>query len=108
MYEAASRLNERLAPAEQILFPWLTRVVIAASLMACAWLDDAPPLDIAAFLIGVYVAVRVATQIPVLVEAAPFENRLLSLGFAVGSVGALGLSFLAVVTFVERLALSVA
>ena len=101
-------LHDRLAPAEDIFFTWLIRVLAAATLVGCDWLDDAPPLDIAAAIIALYVAVRVATQFDNLVSAAPVEHRALKISFAVFALALLGLSFLAVVTFVERLALSVA
>ena len=42
-----------------------------------------------------------------LVSSAPFENRALKTFFTVGALVLLGLSFLVVVTFVERLAVSV-
>ena len=105
--EAFSSLQDRLAPAEEIFFTWLMRVFAAATLVGCAWIDDAPPLDLAAMIIATYVAVRVATQFGGLVSAAPFENRVLKTSFAVGALVLLGLSFLVVITFVERLALSV-
>ncbi len=108
MREALSSLQQRLAPAEEIFFTWLLRVFAAAALVGCAWIDDAPPLDIAATILALYVAVRVVTQFGALVSAAPFENRALKVLFAVGALVLLGLSFLAVASFVERLAMSVA
>ena len=99
-------LQDRLAPAEEIFFTWLTRVFIAATLVGSAWIDDAPPLEIAAMLIAIYVAVRVATQFGPLADAAPFQSRALRVIFAFGALMVLGLSFLIVVTLVERLALS--
>ncbi len=108
MLQALNSLDERLAPAEEIFFTWLLRVLAAGTLVGCAWLDDAPPLDLASMIIAIYVAVRVATQFGNLVSAAPFQNRALSVIFAVGAIGLLVLSFLAIITFVEELALSVA
>ena len=99
-------LQDRLAPAEAIFFTWLTRVFIAATLVGSAWIDDAPPLEIAAMLIAIYVAVRVVTQFGPLADAAPFRNRALRVIFALGALMVLGLSFLVIVTLVERLALS--
>ncbi len=106
MNEALDALQDRLAPAEEIFFTWLTRVFVAATLVGSAWIDDAPPLDIAAMLIAIYVAVRVATQFGRLAAAAPFRNRALRVIFAAGALVLLGLSFLVIVTFVEWLALS--
>ena len=106
MKEALSSLQDRLAPAEEIFFTWLMRVFAAATLVGCAWIDDAPPFEIGALIIAIYVAVRVATQFGNLVSAAPFENRALKTFFAVGALVLLGFSFLVVVIFVERLALS--
>ena len=106
MKDALDALNDRLAPAEEIFFTWLTRVFVAATLAGSAWIDDAPPLDIAAMLVAIYVAVRVATQFGRLAAAAPLRHRALRVTFAVGALMVLGLSFLVVLTFVERLALS--
>ncbi len=108
MQEALSSLQDRLAPAEEIFFTWLMRVFAAATLVGSAWIDDAPPLEIGALIIAIYVAVRVATQFGNLAAAAPFENRALKTIFAVGAVVLLGFSFLVVAIFIERLALSVA
>ena len=105
MREALDAPRNRLAPAEEIFFTWLTRVFVAATLVGSAWIDDAPPLEIAAVLIAVYVAVRVATQFGPLADAAPFRNRTLRVIFALGALMALGLSFLVIVTLVQRLAL---
>ena len=93
---------------EEIFFTWLIRVFVAATLVGCAWIDDAPPLDIAATLIGVYVAIRVVTQFGNLMSAIPFENRVMKAAGAAFAVLLLGLSFLAIVTFIEHVALSVA
>lgn len=100
-------LEERLASADEILFRWLMRVFAAATLVGCAWIDDAPPLEIGALAIAIYVAVRVAMQFGNLVSAAPFENRVLKTFFAVGALVLLGLSFLSVAIFVDGLAVSV-
>ena len=108
MQQALSSLQDRLVPAEEIFFAWLLRVFAAATLVGSAWIDDAPPLDLAAVIIAMYVAVRVATQFGNLAAAAPFESRPLRMIFAVGALVLLGLSFLVVATFVERLALSIA
>ena len=108
MQQALSSLHGRLAPAEEIFFTWLMRVFAAAALVGSAWIDDAPPLDLAAVIIAMYVAVRVATQFGNLAAAAPCESRPLRMIFAVGALVLLGLSFLVVATFAERLAISVA
>ena len=105
MKERFDALQDRLAPAEEIFFTWLTRVFVAATLVGSAWIDDAPPLEVAAMLTAIYVAVRVATQFGPLAAAAPFENRALRAIFAVGALMVLGLSFLVIVTLVQRLAL---
>ena len=108
MQKALSSLHDRLAPAEEIFFTWLMRVFAAATLFGSAWIDDAPPLELAAMIIGLYVAVRVATEFGNLVSTAPFENRALKVIFALVGVVLLGLSFMVVAIFVERLAISVA
>ena len=108
MREALRSLQDRLAPAEEIFFTWLMRVFLAATLVGCAWIDDAPPLELGALIIAIYVAVRVALQFGPLVSAAPFENRALKTFFAVGALVLLGFSFIVVAVFVDRLARSVA
>ena len=108
MQQALSSLQERLAPAEEIFFTWLTRVFAAATLVGSAWIDDAPPLELAAAIITIYVAVRVVTQFGRLAAAAPFENRPMRVLFAAGALGLLVLSFLVVVTLVDRLSVMVA
>ena len=107
LQHALQQLHERVGPAEKIFFTWLVRVMAAAVLVGSAWIDDAPPLDIAAMTVGFYVAVRVATQFGHLVSAAPFKNQASKILFAIIALVLLGLSFLVVVTFVERLARSV-
>ena len=104
MQQALSSLQDRLAPAEEIFFPWLVRVMAAAVLVGSAWIDDAPPLMIGAMIVAFYVAVRVATQFSNLVSVAPFKNQALKVIFAIGALVLLGLSFLVVTIFVERLA----
>lgn len=106
MQEALSSLHERLAPAEEIFFAWLMRVFAAATLAGSAWIDDAPPLEIAALIIAIYVAVRVVAQFGNLAAAAPFESRALKTIFAISALVLLGFSFLIVTIFVQRLALS--
>ena len=108
MQEALSSLQDRLAPAEEIFFTWLMRVFAAATLAGSAWIDDAPPLELGALIIAIYVAVRVATQFGNLAAAAPFENRALKTVFALGALVLLGFSFVSVFIFIDRLALSVA
>ena len=108
MQQALDALHDRLAPAEEIFFTWLTRVFAAAILVGSAWIDDAPPLELAAAIITIWVAVRVVTQFGRLAAAAPFQNRALQVTFAVGALGLLALSFLVVVTLVDRLSVSVA
>ena len=108
MQQALDALHDRLAPAEDIFFTWLTRVFVAGTLVGSAWIDDAPPLELAAAVITIYVAVRAVTQVGRLAAAAPFESRPLRVIFAVGALGLLALSFLVVVTLVDRLSVSVA
>ena len=108
MQQALSSLHDRLAPAEEIFFTWLTRVFAAGTLVGSAWIDDAPPLELAAAIITIYVAVRVVMQFGRLAAAAPFGNRPLRVIFAAGALGLLVLSFMVVVTLVDRLSVMVA
>ena len=52
MAQALAALHDRLVPAEELFFTWLLRVFGAATLAGCAWVDDAPPLGLAALLLG--------------------------------------------------------
>ena len=106
MQQALGSLQDRLVPAEEIFFAWLIRVFAAATLVGSAWIDDAPPLEIGAMIVAMYVAVRVATQFGNLAAAAPFDSRPLRMVFAVGALVLLGSSFLVIAILVERLALS--
>ena len=99
--------REQLIDIEQLFFSWLARVVISAALVGCAWIDDAPPLDIAAHLIAGYVALRVVFEFKAFMGALPIDLRVLKVGGALFAQLLLGLSFLAVASFTERLAMLV-
>lgn len=107
MLEALDSLQARLAPAEKLFFTWLMRVFAAATLVGSAWIDDAPPLELVALAIALYVGARVASQFGPFVSVAPFENRVLKASFALGCLVLLAGSFVVVAIFVERLSLSV-
>ena len=107
MQSFLNRLQERLKPAEDIFFSWLLRVSMAGVLVGSAWIDDAPPLELAAMIITLYVVVRVGMQFPSLFSAAPFENRVLKFFLAILCMALLGLSFIVIVVFVEGIALYV-
>lgn len=104
MLNTIDAMENRLQPAETIFFRWLFRVMAAAVLVGSAWLDDAPPLELAAYLLGLYVAGRVVMQSPALYAAAPFENRFLKFLAVLTALVLLGLSFLTVAYFVLQLA----
>jgi hypothetical protein len=100
-------LHERLAPIEDIFFTWLMRVIAAATLVGTAWIDDAPPLEIAALIVAVYVAVRTVAELGLLITAAPFNSRVLNATVAVSALVLLGFSFVVIAIFTQRLAISV-
>jgi hypothetical protein len=108
MQEALDSLQNRLAPAEEIFFTWLARVFAAAILVGSGWIDDAPPLEVIAVLIALYVAARVVTEFGALVSAAPFQNQVLKILFALVALVLLVGSFAIVFIFVERVAMLVA
>jgi len=108
MQEAPSSLHDRLAPSEEIFFTWLMRVFAAATLVGSAGLDDAPPLEMAALVIAIYVAIRVASQFGNFVSVGPFPNRVLNTVFAIGSLALLASAFVIIAIFVGRLAALVA
>ncbi|MEX0619825.1 MAG: hypothetical protein WD180_12835 [Pseudohongiellaceae bacterium] len=99
-------LDKRLAPAEDLFFTWLVRVIVAALLVGSAWIDDAPPLELGAMIIAVYVAVRVVMQAGAFVSAIPLENRVLKVLVAIVALGLLVLTFPTVAILVSTLALS--
>jgi hypothetical protein len=99
--------EDRIAPAEKIFFTWLPRVFGAATLVGCAWIDDAPPLVLVALFIAIWVAIRIVLQFNALRSAAPFNNGVLSAIFAVFVILLLAGTFPSVVIFVERLSLLV-
>ena len=103
MLNTLNKLEDHLIPAEDIFFRWLTRVVIAAVLAGSAWIDDAPPLELAAFAITLYVVVRVIMQFGAFYSAVPFKSTFLKVLAAVVALLLLGLSFLTVVNFVYQL-----
>ena len=108
MRKFLAQCNEQLAPVEALFFTWLVRVFLAASLVGVAWIDDAPPLEVAALIVAMYVAIRVASEGISFYALAPFSNKLFKLLFAALCLGLLGLSFLVVVIFTEQVALFVA
>ena len=104
MQRTLMALQERVGPAEEIFFAWLARIFGAAVLVGCAWIDDAPPLELGAMIVALYVIARVISQFGALAAAAPFRNRLLRMLFALISVVLLGLAFISVAMFVDGIA----
>jgi len=104
MAQALAALHDRLVPAEELFFTWLLRVFGAATLAGCAWVDDAPPLGLAALLISAYVGLRVFSEFPAFLSVAPFQNQAMRIAWAVLSLMLLTLSFASVAIFVDRLA----
>ena len=51
MQQALSSLQNRLAPAEEIFFTWLVRVMAAAVLVGSTWIDAASPLEFGAMIV---------------------------------------------------------
>lgn len=107
MLEVLDALHDRLAPAEKMFFTWLARVFAAATLVGVAWIDDAPPLELGALIIALYVVVRVVTQLRAFATAAPFEHRVLKAFFALGCLVLLATAFLSIAIFAERVAMFV-
>lgn len=96
-------MQESLKATEEIFFLWLFRVSLVGALIGSAWIDDAPPLEIAVFLIGIYTAIRVILQVPRFADLSPFSNRALSYLFAGFLFILLALVFLVVVSLVDAL-----
>lgn len=107
MQKDLASFETRLAPAEDFFFTWLPRVIVAATLLGAAWIDDAPPLEVVAILVGIYVVARIVWQFNALLSAAPFQNRILNAFFVLGMFILLAGTFLIIVTFVDRIASSV-
>lgn len=107
MSNILAQINERLEPAEEIFFKWLNRIFISGILIGSAWIDDAPPLVIAAFILTLYIFIRVMLASISIYSVAPFNAKVAKTMFAILSFGILGLSFLTVATFVERISIFV-
>ena len=73
-------------------------------LAGSAWLDDAPPLELAAYILTLYVVIRVVMQSATLYATAPFESRYLNIFSVLIALVLLGLSYLTVAYFVYQLA----
>jgi len=95
-------LPSQLRDFEALFFQWLTRVALAGVLAGCAWLDDAPPLDIAAVLISGYVLVRVTLEFAHFRETLPISNPLACAAAAMFAQLLLTLSFITIASFTER------
>lgn len=106
MLDALSAFEKRLAPAQDLFFTWLLRVVLAAVLVGTAWIDDAPPLEGGAALVALLTALGLLSQFGVFIATAPFSNRALRVLFALFSLIALGLAFPTTAIFVSTLALA--
>ena len=100
-------LEQKLEPVEDLFFKWLLRVVVTATLVGSAWIDDAPPLDLAAMLLAIYLALRILMQSGKLFAAAPFDNRALKALVAVILLGVLSLSFITIEILVATLSAAV-
>ena len=96
-------LDERLKPIEDLFFKWLLRVAIAGTLVGSAWIDDAPPLELAAMLVALYVLLRILLQSGSFFAAAPFEHRVWKALVAVIALVVLGLTFVTVEILVATL-----
>lgn len=99
-------LQTKLQPLESLFFTWLGRVCLAAVLVGAAWIDDAPPLEIAALVIGLYTVIRVAMQFGALAAAVPLDSKPLRYLVAMFLLVLLAFAFFIVVTLVETLSLA--
>ena len=107
MQEFISSLQDRLEKPETLFFKWLIRLTIAGVLVGTAWIDDAPPLELAALIITLYIVFRVVMQLSDFYQTAPFENSILRGYFAIFCAALLALSFLTVAIFTESVAIHV-
>lgn len=108
MLNSLTKLRSHLLAIEELFFRWLFRAVVAGLLIGSAWLDDAPPLDIAAMLVSLYVLLRLLLEAGQFYEAAPFPSRILNGLTALFALLVLGLCFLSVAVFTDYIAVSVA
>lgn len=107
MEQTLTTIQEKLTKAEELFFTWLLRVIIAAILVGSAWIDDAPPLSMAAVAIAIYVAIRLLTQFKSFVRNAPFQKQTAKYLFGTATLSLLLMSFVIVTIFVDRIAESV-
>lgn len=106
MSETLNAFEKRLAPTQDLFFTWLLRVMLSGALAGSAWIDDAPPLELGALLIALFVAAGLLSQFGAFLAAAPFRNRVLRTLFALLALILLGLAFPTTAIFVNTLALS--
>ena len=106
MQATINAFHQQLKPFEELCYTWLGRVILAGILAGSAWIDDAPPLSLAAFAVVLYTVLRIVMQFGDLAQAVPFQNRGLKYFFAVFTILVLGLCFLTVFTFTEYVSLS--
>lgn len=106
MQESFAAFHNKLKPFEDICYTWLGRVFLAGILAGSAWIDDAPPLSLAAMAITLYTILRILMHFGEIAQAVPFTNSALKYFFALFAVAVLGLCFLTVFTFTEYVSLS--
>lgn len=97
---AQASFHARTAAAQALFFTWLTRVFMAATLSGSAWIDDAPPLELAAWILTVLVGLGILTGLPHFLGLLPFSQRILKIGVAIIALLLLFMSFFTVTIFV--------
>ncbi len=97
-------IQEKLIPFENLFYTWLVRVFLAATIAGVAWIDDAPPLELAAYAISIYTALRILMHFGEFMTAAPFGNRILQAISAVSAVLLLTLAFPSIAIFTRVIA----
>ncbi|MDP1932949.1 MAG: hypothetical protein Q8L60_15975 [Gammaproteobacteria bacterium] len=106
MHNTLSALEKRLAPAEDLFSTWLLRVFLAGVLVGSAWIDDAPPLELGALIVAVYVSIGLLAQTGAFFAMAPFENRALKVFFVILNFIVLLFAFTTVSIFASTLAMA--
>lgn len=99
MKEALAAFDARMEPFEKVFFTWITRIIMAGVFIGTSWIDDAPPLELAAFVFTAYVGIRILSQISVMHSAIPLKNAVLSGFFTLVALLVVLMSFFTITTF---------
>ena len=103
MEQDLSHFQNKLVTTEDLFFTWLLRVIVAAILVGSAQIDDAPPLELAASIIALYILIRLLMNFKTFISTAPFSPQIFKVLFALGCLFLLSMSFATILIFTNRI-----